>query len=53
MQKHVKSEKQKKLVYLQEDMGLVSDFDHKIFEFMYRCQQNDINKEIKGWMKTL
>lgn len=53
MGKGRKVAKKQKLVYLQEDMGLMSEFDFQIFDFMFRSQNSDINCEIKHWFKTL
>lgn len=53
MKNHYKMAKEPKIVYLQENMEYISDFDHKIFEFMFRSQRNDINYEIKKWFKKL
>ena len=48
-----KRKKETKLFYLQENMELISEFDYKIFEFMFRSQKNDISWEVNKWFKDL
>lgn len=53
MAKHIRTKKRQKLVYLQENMEFMTEFDHKIFDFMFRSQKSDIDNEIRKWFKRL
>lgn len=53
MENKHKHKKLQKLAFLQENMEIMSDFDKKIFEFMFRSQKNDIKHEIDRWLKNL
>ena len=44
---------QPKLMYLQEDMNLMSEFDMKIFQFMSICQKHDVKKQLERWYKEM
>ena len=42
-----------KIMYLQEDMNLMSEFDLKIFQFMNICQKHDVKDELGKWFRKL
>ena len=44
---------QPKLMYLQEDMNLMTEFDLKIFQFMSISQKHDVTKQLQSWYKTM
>lgn len=46
-------QQQPKLMYLQEDMNLMSEFDLKIFQFMNLCQKRDIKDDLEKWFKKM
>jgi hypothetical protein len=48
-----KPKRKRKLAFLQENMEIMSEFDQKILDFMFRSQKNDINHEIKRWFNQL